>query len=61
MKRSTINAIMAEAGDLIRRHGFVLPPFAYCTPEEFKARSATARHVTDARCGWGWCLESGGN
>jgi len=52
MKRSTINTIMAEAEDLIRKHGFVLPPFAYWTPEDFKGRSATARHVIDARCGW---------
>ena len=41
MKRSTINTIMAEADDLIRKHGFVLPPFAYWTPEDFKGRSAT--------------------
>ena len=42
MKRSTINDIMAAADDLIRHHGFTLPPFAYWTPEEFRAR-------TDAR------------
>ena len=52
MKRSTINAIMAEAHDLIRKQGFVLPPFASWTPEEFKERAETARHIIDARCGW---------
>ena len=52
MKRSAINQIMAEADALIRRHGFVLPPFAYWTPEAFKARADEARHVIDARCGW---------
>jgi D-lyxose ketol-isomerase len=52
MKRSTVNAIMAEADDLIHRHGFVLPPFATWTPEDFKARAETARHIIDARCGW---------
>ena len=52
MKRSRINDIMAEADDIIRSHGFTLPPFAYWTPDEFKARAATARHVIDARCGW---------
>ena len=38
MKRSRINDIMAAADDLIRHHGFVLPPFAYWTPDEFRAR-----------------------
>jgi len=52
MKRSRINAIMAEADEMIRRHGFALPPFAYWTPEEFAARKADARHLIDARCGW---------
>ena len=52
MKRSRINAIMAEADEMIRRHGFVLPPFAGWTPEEFAARASEARHVIDARCGW---------
>jgi D-lyxose ketol-isomerase len=52
MKRSTINSIMAEADDLIRKYGFVLPPFAYWTPEEFKSRKDTARNVINARCGW---------
>jgi D-lyxose ketol-isomerase len=52
MKRSTINTVMAEADDLIRTHGFVLPPFASWTPEEFRDRAGTARHIIDARCGW---------
>ncbi|ABV93764.1 conserved hypothetical protein DUF1498 [Dinoroseobacter shibae DFL 12 = DSM 16493] len=52
MKRSEINAIMAEADALIRRHGFVLPPFARWSPAEFAARAPEARHVIDARCGW---------
>ena len=52
MKRSTVNTIMAEAGEMIRRHGFALPPFAYWSPEQFKARADKARHVIDARCGW---------
>lgn len=50
MKRSRINAIMAEAAELIARHGFVLPPFAWWSPEELRARAP--RHVIDARCGW---------
>lgn len=52
MKRSRINQIMAEADAMIRAHGFVLPPFAYWSPEEFKRRAARASHVITARCGW---------
>jgi D-lyxose ketol-isomerase len=52
MKRSTINAIMADAADLIARHGFVLPPFANWSPDAFRANAAHARNVIDARCGW---------
>lgn len=52
MKRSRINQIMAEADDLIRHHGFTLPPFAYWTPEQFRAQRAVAANVIEARCGW---------
>jgi D-lyxose ketol-isomerase len=52
VKRSEINAIMAEADEFIRSFGFTLPPFAYWTPEAFKSRAAEARHIIDARCGW---------
>lgn len=52
MKRSRINAIMAEAEEMIRAHGFVLPPFARWTPEEFRARRDEARRVIDGRMGW---------
>ena len=52
MKRSCINAIMAEADEMIRRHGFTLPPFARWSPDAFVARKDSARHVIDARCGW---------
>ena len=54
MKRSTINDIMAAADEMIRSFGFTLPPFAYWTPDEFKARVAdgTARRIAEARMGW---------
>jgi len=52
MKRSRINAIMAEADDLIQSHGFVLPPFARWSPAEFAARKGAAAHLIAARCGW---------
>ncbi len=52
MKRSRINDIMAAADDMIRHYGFVLPPFAYWSPDEFRARKDVARAVIEARCGW---------
>ena len=52
MKRSAINRIMAEADALIRRHGFVLPPFAHWSPDEFAARRTEAQALINARCGW---------
>ncbi|ETX28921.1 D-lyxose/D-mannose family sugar isomerase [Roseivivax isoporae] len=52
MKRSAINDILGAADEMIRAHGFTLPPFAYWSPETFRARAAEARHVIDARCGW---------
>ena len=52
MKRSRINTIMAEADDFIRSFGFVLPPFAYWTPEEFAANKDVARAVNEGRMGW---------
>ncbi|MEL7165802.1 MAG: D-lyxose/D-mannose family sugar isomerase [Pseudomonadota bacterium] len=52
MKRSTINNIMGDADEMIRSFGFVLPPFAGWSPEEFRARKGDAAHVISARCGW---------
>ena len=52
MKRSRINAIMAEADAMIASFGFVLPPFARWSPDEFRSRRHEARHIIDARCGW---------
>ena len=51
MKRSRINQIMAEADAMIRHYGFVLPPFAWWTPEEFRARAPGTR-IAAARMGW---------
>jgi len=52
VKRSHINEIIASAGEMIRSHGFTLPPFADWAPEEFRDKADQARHVIDTRCGW---------
>ena len=51
MKRSEVNKIMREADEMIRAHGFTLPPFAYWSPEEMGAHAATTR-LASARVGW---------
>ena len=52
MKRSEVNAIMAQADAFIRSFGHILPPFAYWTPEEMRARAADAQGIVSARLGW---------
>ncbi|MHB1101359.1 MAG: D-lyxose/D-mannose family sugar isomerase [Devosia sp.] len=52
MKRSRVNQIMREADEFIRSFGYILPPFAYWTPAEFKARKAEAQNVINANLGW---------
>jgi D-lyxose ketol-isomerase len=52
VKRSQINDIMATAAEMIQRHGFVLPPFANWTPQEFRARADKAQALIAGRCGW---------
>lgn len=52
MKRSRINDIIAQSDDMMRSFGFVMPPFAYWSADEFKARKDDAKNVIDARCGW---------
>lgn len=52
MKRSTINQIMQAADEMIRHHGFTLPPFADWTPDQFAANKTRAARVISGRCGW---------
>lgn len=52
MKRSKVNQIMAEADEFIRSFGFLLPPFAYFSPDEMKARRSEIDAIIDARLGW---------
>jgi D-lyxose ketol-isomerase len=52
VKRSEINEIMAEADAMMRSFGFVLPPFAYWTPDEMKARRGAIDAIVSGRMGW---------
>ncbi len=51
MKRSRVNEIMAEAEAMIARFGFALPPFAWWSPDAFRARAPGTR-IAEARMGW---------
>ena len=48
MLRSEVNAIIEKSDAFMRQHGFVLPPFAYWSPDELKARVASG-HPVDPR------------
>ncbi len=53
MKRSDVNRIMREADKFIRSFGYIMPPFAYWSPSEFKARKDEAQAIIDAQSGLG--------
>ena len=50
MKRSEVNGIIREADAFIKSHGYVLPPFAYWSPEEMVARGSGA--IRERAMGW---------
>ncbi len=52
MKRSEVNRILEEADAFIRSFGFKLPPFAYWSPAEMRARRAEIDRIINARMGW---------
>jgi D-lyxose ketol-isomerase len=52
MKRSRVNEILLEGDAFIRSFGYVMPPFAYWTPDEFRARQAEAAGILDGMLGW---------
>ena len=52
MKRSRVNEIIREADAFIRGYGFVLPPFAYWSPQEMVDKRPLIGGITGARLGW---------
>ncbi|CAN7724213.1 D-lyxose/D-mannose family sugar isomerase [Phyllobacterium sp. LjRoot231] len=53
MKRSEVNEIIRESDKFIRSFGYVMPPFAYWSPEELKTRTASdSKAILQARLGW---------
>ncbi|GGD06987.1 D-lyxose/D-mannose family sugar isomerase [Aureimonas glaciei] len=52
MKRSRVNEILTEGDAFIRSFGYVMPPFAYLSPEEMEARAADLTQIRERRLGW---------
>ena len=53
MNRSEINEILRASDAFIQSHGYILPPFAYWSPEQMKARVADgSAMIRDHMLGW---------
>lgn len=52
MKRSCINKCIAEARAFFSDHGFILPPYADWSPEEWKRRGTEADELRICKLGW---------
>ena len=52
MKRSRVNEILTEGDAFIRSFGYVMPPFAYLSPDEMQARAADLSQIRERRLGW---------
>ncbi len=52
MKRSIINKIMRQAEDFLAERRFILPPFAYWSPDQWAQRGMEAREIVENRLGW---------
>jgi hypothetical protein len=52
MKRSEINILLRRADEFIRSRGFYLPPFAYWTLDDWRAKGPEVREIVDTHLGW---------
>ncbi len=53
MKRSDVNEILRDGDAFIRSFGYIMPPFAYWSPEELQARvAADSAMIRDHALGW---------
>lgn len=59
MKRSKINALIAEAKELLHRHDMRLPPFAYWSAAEWKHKGPECDEIRT--CGLGWDITDFGS
>lgn len=52
MKRSEINSLVDGAAAFARSCGFLLPPFAFWSPQEWQSKGAEAAEIRDCMLGW---------
>jgi D-lyxose ketol-isomerase len=52
VKRSQINAIIRDADTFLKANSFHLPPFAYWSPDEWKAKGEEVREIVERGLGW---------
>lgn len=52
MRRSQINDEILKGAEFIRSFGFALPPFAFWTPDQFRAHLSDAQGIFDGKLGW---------
>jgi D-lyxose ketol-isomerase len=52
MKRSRINEIMKSADAFMRSCGFILPPFAYWTPQDWQKKGTEVAEIVNNGLGW---------
>jgi D-lyxose ketol-isomerase len=52
VKRSEINVLIDEATLLFKKYNFLLPPFAYWTPEEWEAKGTQVDEIRECMLGW---------
>ncbi|MAH87994.1 MAG: D-lyxose/D-mannose family sugar isomerase [Kiloniella sp.] len=52
MRRAEINEIIKQAQSFIEGFGYVLPPFAHWTPEDWNGNHVHAGAIIDAALGW---------
>ena len=52
MNRSEINRIMRDAADFAREKGFLLPPFAFWSPEDWADKGEEYNELRENQLGW---------
>jgi D-lyxose ketol-isomerase len=52
MTRSELNRIMREATEFLGRMHFLMPPFAYWRPQDWRRQSGEVREIKDCMLGW---------
>ena len=61
MKRSEINAYLRHAEEVFRSKNFLLPPFAYFSPEDWKDKLDNPEYKEIRECALGWDITDFGS